>query len=56
MTLETVVMLLVAIAIVGAVVWVLVSFVPMPEGVRRIIIGIAIIALLLYALRQFGVM
>ncbi len=54
--LEALVMTLIVLAVVGIVCWVIVTYVPMPAPIHSIIIAIAAIACLLYALRSFGVL
>lgn len=43
--------LLVVLAIVGVIVWLLTTYVPMPSPIRTVIVVIAALACLLYALR-----
>jgi hypothetical protein len=47
--------LLIVIALVGFLVWALITYVPMHDGFKKAIIVIAILALILYVLRVFGI-
>jgi hypothetical protein len=52
--LMSVFMLLFILAILGAGTWLLITYVPMPQGIRTVIIVVAIIVAALYALHAFG--
>ena len=48
--------LLVALAVLGFVVWILVTFVPMPEPYKRLVLGVAILIVVILVLRwTFGI-
>ncbi len=47
--------LILVIALVGFLTWALVTYVPMPEPFKMGIIAVAVIALILYVLRAFGI-
>lgn len=47
--------LLVIIAVMGLFAWALVTYVPMPGGVKTVIIVVTVIAAVIYALNAFGV-
>lgn len=46
--------LIITLAVLGLIVWLIVTYIPMVEPIRTIIIVIAAICALLYALRAFG--
>lgn len=52
----TILGLLITLAIFGFVLWLLVSFVPMPEPVRTIVIAIATIFLIIWLLQTTGLL
>lgn len=47
--------LLLMLALLGLVTWAIVSFIPMPAGIQKVIIIVAVIAAVLYALNAFGI-
>ncbi len=47
--------LLLTLAMIGLVAWLLVTYVPMPSGVKTVIIIVAVVACVAYALQAFGV-
>lgn len=47
--------LLVLLAVIGVVTWALVTYLPMPGGVRTVIIIVAVVAAVIIALNAFGV-
>lgn len=47
---------LITLALVGLVVWAIVTYIPMPDGIKRVIVIVAIVAIVIYALQAFGVM
>lgn len=47
--------LLVVLAIVGLIAWGLITWVPMPQGVKTVIVVVAVIACVIIALNAFGV-
>lgn len=47
--------LLLTVAIVGFLVYLIVTYVPMPPIFQTVIIGLAVLCLLLYVIRAFGV-
>lgn len=46
--------LLITLAVIGFVVWLLITYVPMPSVMKNVIIVVAVIIVLLYLLRIFG--
>lgn len=46
--------LIVTIAVVGLLVWLVVTYLPMPEPFKKIIIAIAVVCVVLYVLAAFG--
>lgn len=50
----TLIPVLIALALLGFIVWVILQ-IPMPEVVRRIIIGVVVVIVVLYVLQIFGV-
>ena len=54
MTLVTILLLLLAIAIIGAAAWALITYVPMPQPFRGIIIVVAALFCLVIVLQAFG--
>jgi hypothetical protein len=51
----SILLLLLMIALVGVVAWALVSYVPMPAAIRTVIIVVAVMACVLYALHAMGI-
>lgn len=51
----SIVMLLVMLAFIGVVAWALVTYVPMPAPVKTVIIIVAVVACVLYALSAMGI-
>jgi len=49
------IMLLVTLALIALVAWAIVTFIPMPEALKKIIIGVAAVAILLYVIQAFGI-
>lgn len=47
--------LILTIAVVGFLVWAIVTYIPMPELFSKVIIVVTVIVLVLYVLRAFGV-
>lgn len=47
--------LLIVLGMIGLLSWAITTLIPMPEGVRKVIIVVAIICAVLYALMAFGV-
>lgn len=47
--------LLLFIAVVGVIVWAINSFIPMPDGFKRVIYAVGIVIVVLAALAAFGV-
>jgi len=47
--------LLLIVAIIGLIAWALVTYIPMPAGMKNLIIIISVIAAVIYALHAFGV-
>lgn len=54
MVLPDLVRIVIALALIGFLVWVLITYVPMPEAFRRLIVVVVIIAALLWLLRWVG--
>ncbi len=48
--------LLIAVALIGLVAWVLVTFVPLPAPFPKIVIGLAVVFALLVLCKAFGVL
>ncbi len=55
MVLPELVRIVIALALIGFLVWVLITYVPMPEAFRRLIIVVVVIAVVLWLLRWVGV-
>ncbi len=51
----SVIALLVVLALIGLVAWALVRFVPMPAGVKTVIVVVAVVVCIVYALNAFGI-
>jgi hypothetical protein len=47
--------LLLMLAVLGVAAWALVTFVPMPQGIKTLIIIVAVLGGILFALRAFGI-
>ncbi len=47
--------LILTIALIGLLVWAVTSFIPMPEGFKKVIYAVGIIIVILMALSAFGV-
>lgn len=45
--------LVVIVAVLGFIVWILITYVPMPEPFKRVLIVVVVVALLLWILRAF---
>ena len=50
----TILSFVVWLAVVGLIVWVLVTYVPMPAPIRRAIVAIAVVLMILWALDAVG--
>ncbi len=48
--------LILTLALLGCVVWLIVTFIPMPAPFRQIIVVIAALMAILYLMRVFGIM
>lgn len=48
--------LLLTLALVGVVTWALVTYIPMPQGIKTVIVIVAVVACVAYALQAFGVL
>lgn len=46
--------LLLTLALIGFVTWLVVTYIPMPEPIRRMILVIAVVLIIIYLLRVFG--
>lgn len=51
----SIIMLMFVLAVIGVVAWALVTYVPMPAPVKTVIIVVAVIACVLYALHAMGI-
>ena len=47
--------LIVTLAVVGLIVWLVVTYIPMPEPFKTVIVAVAVLVLLLWVLQQLGV-
>lgn len=47
--------LVVLLAVVGLVLWLVITYIPMPEPFRKVIIAVVVIVLALYLLSLFGI-
>ncbi len=47
--------LIVTLAIVGLIVWAVITFIPMPDAFKKAIIVIAIICVVVFVLKAFGI-
>lgn len=50
-----IIVLLVLIAVIGLAAWALVTYVPMPQGIKTVIVVVAVVACILYALHAMGI-
>lgn len=55
LTLASLINLIIIVAVIGFIVWILITYVPMPEPIRRALIVIACLGLLLWFLRLAGI-
>lgn len=46
--------LLLILAFIGLVAWALVTYIPMPQGIKTVIVIVAVVCSILYALHAFG--
>jgi hypothetical protein len=51
----SIVMLLLVLAVIGVVAWALVTYLPMPAPVKNVIVIVAVVACVLYALHAMGI-
>lgn len=51
----SVIVLLLMLALLGVITWAIVTYIPMPAGIRTLIIIVAVVAGVLYVLSAFGV-
>ncbi len=51
----SIVMLLLILAVIGVVAWALVTYIPMPAPIKTVIIIVAVVACVLYALHAMGI-
>lgn len=51
----TVLMLLLVLAVIGVITWALVTYLPMPAPIKTVMIVVAVIVCVLYALHAFGI-
>ncbi len=47
--------LMLVLALLGLAAWAIVTLIPMPEGIRKLIIIVAVIVAVLYVLSAFGI-
>lgn len=47
--------LIVMLALLGVIAWAVVTYIPMPQGIKTVIIIVAIVAAVLYALSAFHI-
>ncbi len=50
----SILMLLLILAVIGVIAWALVTYIPMPQGIKTVIVVVAIICAVIYALNAFG--
>lgn len=50
------IMLLLMLALLGVVTWAIVTYIPMPQGIKTVIVIVAVVAAVVYALSAFGVL
>ena len=48
--------LIVTLAIVGLIVWLVTAYIPMPEVFKKVIYVVAVVCVLLFVLRAFGIL
>jgi hypothetical protein len=46
--------LVILLAVLGLVVWAVITYIPMPEVIKRIIIAVVVIVLIIWLLQVFG--
>lgn len=49
------IVLMLVLAVLGVITWAIVTFIPMPQGIKTLIVIVAVVAGVLYALNAFGV-
>lgn len=47
--------LLITLAVVGVILWLVLTYIPMPAPIKQVIIVVAVICIVVYVLRAFGV-
>lgn len=47
--------LLIVLAIIGVIAWAVTTYIPMPPGIRNLIIIVAVVVAVIYALNAFGI-
>lgn len=47
--------LLILLAVIGVISWIIITYIPMPQGVRTVIIIVAVVCAVIVALNAFGV-
>jgi hypothetical protein len=52
----SVIILLLMLALLGVITWVIVTYIPMPQGIKTVIVIVAVVCAVIYALNAFGVM
>ncbi len=51
----SIILLLVVLAVIGVVAWALVTYVPMPAPIKTVIVIVAVVACVFYALHSMGI-
>ncbi len=51
-----IILLLVYLALIGVIAWLLVTFIPMPDQIRKVIIGAAVVCCVLLVLEAVGIL
>lgn len=47
---------LIVLAAIGAIVWLIIKYVPMPESMKKLVVAVAVIGLVLWLLQEFGIL
>lgn len=45
---------IIVLALAGLVTWAVVTYIPMPDGIKKVIVIVAIVAIVIFALQTFG--
>ncbi len=51
----SIIYLMLVLAVIGVVAWALVTYIPMPSGMKTLIVVVAVVCGVLYALNMFGI-